>query len=516
MSQPKQRPVMLTILDGFGYRDDSADNAVRMAHMPVFNKLWNEFPHSLLEASGEAVGLPAGQIGNSEVGHMNIGGGRVVLQDLPRITKACQDGSIAQNPVLVGFIDALKKSGGTCQLLGLCSKGGVHSYQEHIVALAKTVAAAGIPVVLHLFSDGRDVAPESGIEYFKEVMAELPKGVTIGTVGGRYYGMDRDNRWDREKLAFDAIRYGEGPHFPNPIAVLEDQYKKDSRGDEFVIPAVIDGYKGMKDGDGLLSANFRADRIRQIMDALVLPNFDGFDRGPGNPIKWAAVATMTAYSDTLSSYVQVLFPPEILTETLGQIVSENGLKQIRMAETEKYPHVTYFFNGGQEKKFPGEDRMLVASPKVATYDLQPEMSEPELADDAVKAINSGKYDMIVLNFANPDMVGHSGRLDAAIKACEAVDNGLGKIIEAIKKQNGVFLLTADHGNCEVMKNPKTGKPQTAHTTNPVPFLVADWKPGFQFKLENGALCDIAPTMLQIMGLKQPAQMTGHSLIVKED
>lgn len=504
------RPVMLAILDGFGWREEEADNATRMARMPNFTRLWTQNPHSFLEASGEDVGLPDGQIGNSEVGHLNIGAGRVVMQELPRISKACQDGSLARNSVLTAFIEKLKLSKGTCHLMGLASKGGVHSHQDHIVALAKIVHTANIPVKLHLFTDGRDVPPQSGKEFMREIINDLPQGVEIVTVSGRYYAMDRDNRWDRVQKAYDAIRYGKGAEFSDPMAVLEDQYAKDKRGDEFVIPAVIGDYKGMKDGDGILSANFRADRIRQILNAFLLPEFDGFDRGA--PLKLAGVCTMTYYSDTLKPYVNVLFPPEILKHLLGEVVADAGLHQMRMAETEKYPHVTYFFNGGQEVKLEGEDRILVASPKVATYDMQPEMSSAELTNKAVEAISSGKYDMIILNFANPDMVGHTGSLEAAIKAVEAVDKGLGLIGEAIEKAGGVLLVTADHGNCETMKNPETGGPHTAHTTNKVPFILAYDKK--KPSIHDGRLADLAPTILQLMGLKQPSEMTGHSLIDK--
>ncbi|MDF7673932.1 2,3-bisphosphoglycerate-independent phosphoglycerate mutase [Acetobacteraceae bacterium ESL0709] len=504
------RPVMLAILDGFGWREDESDNATRLAKMPHFRKLWAENPHSFLEASGEDVGLPDGQIGNSEVGHLNIGAGRVVMQELPRISKACKDGSLARNPVLTGFIESLKRSNGTCHLMGLASKGGVHSHQDHIIALAKIIHEAGLPVKVHLFTDGRDVPPKSGEEFLGEIVTALPEGVEIATVSGRYYAMDRDNRWDRVQKAYDAIRYGKGPHFADPLSVLKDQYAKDNRGDEFVIPAIIGEYKGMKDGDGILSANFRADRIRQILNAFLLPEFDGFDRG--TPLKLAAICTMTYYSDALKPYVSVLFPPEILKDLLGEVVSEAGLHQMRMAETEKYPHVTYFFNGGQEVKLEGEDRILVASPKVATYDMQPEMSSVELTDQAVKAISSGKYDMIILNFANPDMVGHTGSLEAAIKAVEAVDVGLGRIGEAIEKAGGVLLVTADHGNCETMKNPETGGPHTAHTTNKVPFILAYTKK--KQHVHDGRLADLAPTILHLMGLKQPPAMTGQSLIDK--
>ncbi|UMM63590.1 2,3-bisphosphoglycerate-independent phosphoglycerate mutase [Aristophania vespae] len=504
------RPVMLAILDGFGWREDQSDNAVRLAKMPNFNKLWAGHPHSFLQASGEDVGLPAGQIGNSEVGHLNIGAGRVVMQELPRITHACNDGSLAKNSVLNGFIDALKRTGGTCHLMGLASKGGVHSHQDHIIALAKIVHDAGIKVKLHLFTDGRDVPPKSGEETLPELLKALPEGVDVATVSGRYYAMDRDNRWDRVQKAFDAIRYGKGPKFADPTAVIKDQYAKDDRGDEFVIPAVIGNYDGMKDGDAILSANFRADRIRQILNAFILPEFNGFDRG--TRLELAGVCTMTHYSDTLSPYVTILFPAETLKDLLGEVVSAAGLHQIRMAETEKYPHVTYFFNGGQEVKLPGEDRILVSSPKVATYDLQPEMSSVELTDRAVEAISSSKYDMVILNFANPDMVGHTGSLEAAIKAVEAVDTGLGRIADAIEKAGGVLLVTADHGNCETMKNPETGGPHTAHTINKVPFILAYSKENVA--VHDGRLADLAPTILHLMGLKKPAAMTGKSLIDK--
>lgn len=505
---PVPRPVMLAILDGFGWREDEADNAPRLSKMPNFRSLWEHYPHAFLKASSEDVGLPDGQIGNSEVGHLNIGAGRVVMQELPRITKACKDGTLAENSVLRDFITKMKESGGTCHLMGLGSKGGVHAHQDHLIALAKILDAAKVPAVVHLFSDGRDVPPKTGTDFFKEIIAELPKTVRVVTVSGRYYAMDRDNRWERIQKAFDVIRFGKGPHFSDPLAVLEDQYKKDDRGDEFTIPAVIGDYKGMKDGDGILSFNFRADRIRQILNALLLPEFDGFDRG--QKVKFTAVCVMTHYSDLLAPYVKVLFPQQLMNNLLGEVVANAGLKQIRMAETEKYPHVTYFFNGGQETQLEGEDRVLVHSPKVATYDLQPEMSAPKLTDRAVEAIESGKYDMVILNFANPDMVGHTGSLEAAIKACEAVDAGLGRINEAIEKAGGVLLITADHGNCEVMKDPMTGGPHTAHTTNLVPFILAHSKKPCH--VHDGRLADLAPTMLRLMGLKQPKAMTGQSLI----
>jgi 2,3-bisphosphoglycerate-independent phosphoglycerate mutase len=445
-------------------------------------------------------------MGNSEVGHLNIGAGRVVMQELPRITQAAKDGSLARAPALVDLIGKLKASGGTCHLLGLLSPGGVHSHQDHAVALAKILHQAGVKTVVHAFTDGRDTPPRSAADDMTWLKDALPAGVRIGTVIGRYYAMDRDKRWDRVTKAYAALAEGEGAKFDDPVRAVQDGYAQDVT-DEFIVPAVIGDYKGMQDGDGILCFNFRADRVREILGALLEPKFDGF---PGRRIiRFAAAAGMTRYSDELAPHLGVLFPPERLDHILGQVVAEAGRAQLRTAETEKYPHVTYFLNGGQETTFPGEDRILVPSPKVATYDLQPEMSAPELTDKVVTAIDSKKYDLIVLNYANPDMVGHTGSLPAAIKAVETVDAGLGRIAAAVEKQGGALLVTADHGNCELMRDPKTGGPHTAHTTNPVPVLLMG---GGATALNEGRLADVAPTLLTLMGLPQPREMTGRSLI----
>ena len=502
---PPPRPVMLVILDGFGWREDPADNAIRMAKMPNYDRLWKTCPHALLRTSGLDVGLPPGQMGNSEVGHMNIGAGRVVMQELPRIGQAIEDGSIATRPVLLELIEKLKASGGTCHLLGLVSPGGVHSHQDHAVALARVVAAAGVPVAVHVFLDGRDTAPRSGGEALKHLQAALPESVRVATVGGRYYAMDRDQRWDRVSRAYLVMAEAQGPAFADAASVVDAAYGNNVT-DEFVVPAVVGGYRGMRDGDGILCFNFRADRVREILAALLEPDFSGFPRP--RAIRFAAAAGMTHYGDELSPYLGVLFPTDTLDNMLGQVVAAAGRTQLRMAETEKFAHVTYFLHGGVETPYPGEDRILVPSPKVATYDLQPEMSEPELAEKAVAAIDSKKYDLIVLNFANPDMVGHTGVLQAAIKAVETVDTGLGRIADAIARQGGALLVTADHGNCEMMVDPVTGGPHTSHTTNPVPVLLAGVAGA---KLHDGRLADIAPTLLQLMGLPQPKEMTGQKL-----
>jgi 2,3-bisphosphoglycerate-independent phosphoglycerate mutase len=502
---PAPKPVMLVVLDGWGWREDVADNAVRLAHTPTFDRLWGAFPHAFLRTSGLDVGLPAGQMGNSEVGHMNIGAGRIVMQDLPRITLAAEDGSLAANPVLNGLIAKLKASGGTCHLFGLVSPGGVHSHQDHAAALARIVSAAGVPTVVHAFTDGRDTPPRSAGEDLRHLRAALPEGVPIATVSGRYYAMDRDHRWERVARAYNAMAEAQGPGFADAASVVDAAYGN-LVTDEFIIPAVVAGYRGIKDGDGLLCFNFRSDRVREIFAPFVEDDFAGFPRP--RRIRLAAMAGMTHYSDELAKSVGILFPPQTMAHLLGQVVAAAGLKQLRMAETEKYPHVTYFLNGGIETANPGEDRIMVPSPKVATYDLQPEMSAPELADKAVAEIDSGKYDLIILNFANADMVGHTGSLPAAIKAVETVDAGLGRIVAAIARQGGALLVTADHGNCEMMRDPETGGPHTSHTTNPVPVILA----GVQgATLHDGRLADVAPTLLHILGLPQPAEMTGRRL-----
>ncbi|MGE0224956.1 MAG: 2,3-bisphosphoglycerate-independent phosphoglycerate mutase [Acetobacteraceae bacterium] len=506
MAAQAVRPVMLMILDGFGWRDESADNAVRLAKTPNFTRLWDSCPHALLHTSGRDVGLPGGQMGNSEVGHLNIGAGRVVKQELVRIGDAVEDGSIAEAAAFKDLVAALKKSGGTCHLFGLVSPGGVHSHQDHAAALARILHQAGVKTVVHAFTDGRDTPPQSATDDLARLRAALPPEVPVVTVIGRYYAMDRDKRWDRVSKAYAAMADAQGERFDDPETAVRASYAQE-KFDEFVPPSVIGDYRGMQDGDALLCFNFRADRVREILGALLDPGFDGFPRS--RTIRFSAAAGMTLYSDALAPLMGVLFESEMLENILGAVVAADGRSQLRMAETEKYPHVTYFLNGGQETPFPHEDRILVASPKVATYDLQPEMSAPELTDKAVDAIDSGKYDLIVLNYANPDMVGHTGSLPAAIKAVETVDAGLGRIAEAVRRQGGALLVTADHGNCELMKDPETGGPHTAHTTNPVPVFLMG---GHADAIQDGKLADIAPTLLDLMGLKQPAEMTGRSIL----
>jgi 2,3-bisphosphoglycerate-independent phosphoglycerate mutase len=496
---------MLAILDGWGWRDEAADNAVHQARTPNFDRLWAGSPHALLRTSGKDVGLPAGQMGNSEVGHLNIGAGRVVVQDLPRISEAIETGDIEREPALQEFIACLKGRG-RCHLMGLVSPGGVHSHQNHAVGLARILSAAGVPTCIHVWTDGRDTPPQSAGEAVAEFTAALPPSTTIATVCGRYFAMDRDKRWDRIAKAYSAMVLAEGPRFASAAAVVADAYAHKTY-DEFIVPTVVGDYPGMRDGDGVLSFNFRADRVREVLTAILDPAFTGFARGRVPAI--ACAAGMTEYSEELSAFMRAIFAPQPLTKILGEIVAGAGRTQLRAAETEKYPHVTYFLNGGREEPYPGEDRILVPSPKVATYDLKPEMSAPELTDRVVAAIDSDKYDLIVLNYANPDMVGHTGSLPAAIKAVEAVDSALGRIADAIGGVGGALLVTADHGNCELMRDPETGGPHTAHTTNPVPVLLTG---GGNVEIADGRLADIAPTLLALMGLPQPKEMSGVSLL----
>jgi 2,3-bisphosphoglycerate-independent phosphoglycerate mutase len=498
---------MLVILDGFGWREATADNAVAQARKPNFDRLWHTGPRAFLRTSGRDVGLPNGQMGNSEVGHLNIGAGRVVRQELVRIGDAIEDGSIADAAALAALIEAARASGGTCHLLGLVSDGGVHAHQDHAIALARIVTDAGVPVAAHIFTDGRDTGPRTGLAFVSDFVASLPPGATTATISGRYFPMDRDRRWDRVRRAYAAMADAEGPRSMTPQAAIEAAYAQDVT-DEFIPPTVIDGYAGMRDGDVLLCFNFRADRVREIFAALLDPAFDGFMRAPKH---FAAAAGMTHYSDALAPHMGALFAPDKLDNILGQVVADAGRAQLRLAETEKYPHVTYFLNGGAETPFAGEDRIMVPSPKVATYDLQPEMSAAELTDRAVAAIDSARYDLLVLNFANPDMVGHTGSLAAAIRAVEAVDAGLGRIADAVARQGGALLVTADHGNCELMRDPVTGGPHTSHTTNPVPLFLSG-RP--DATLADGRLADLAPTLLDLMGLPAPAEMSGMSLLRK--
>jgi 2,3-bisphosphoglycerate-independent phosphoglycerate mutase len=508
-SSSRPKPVVLCILDGWGHRDEIADNAVDQAVTPNWHALERDCPQSLVDASELHVGLPDGQMGNSEVGHMNLGAGRVVMQDLPRIDKAVADGELARNPELTSFIDKLKASKGACQLMGLLSPGGVHAHQHHIIALAKILDGAGIQVYLHAFLDGRDTPPSSAKQYVAEVVAAL-KGTKIkfGTVGGRYFGMDRDKRWDRVELAYDSFLGQSAFKAADAPAAVAAAYGR-GETDEFAKPAVIEGFPGMQDGDGLLMANFRADRARQILTVLLDPAFDGFARK--RVVKFGAVLGMVEYSSALAKLMPCLFAPAELKNTLGEVVSKAGLKQLRIAETEKYAHVTFFFNGGEEQLFPGEERILVPSPKVATYDLKPEMSADEVTDKLVAAIESDQFDLVVVNYANTDMVGHSGILGAAIKAVEAVDRCLGRLRAAVEAKGGALVITADHGNAEMMRDPETGEAHTAHTLNRVPFIVAS-AAGKSIRLRDGQLADVAPTLLQLLRLPQPKEMTGHSLI----
>lgn len=505
------KPVVLCILDGWGYRPEAKDNAIAQARTPTWDRLMKTCPNSLLETSGLAVGLPDGQMGNSEVGHMNIGAGRVVMQDLPRIDAAIADGSLEQTPALRDFIAALQKSGGTAHLMGLLSPGGVHSHQDHMAALAHMLAAEGVPVKVHAFMDGRDTPPRSGRDFltgFLEATRDIP-GLSVATVSGRYYAMDRDKRWDRVTLAYQAMVAGTGQTAPNALAAVEQSYAAD-KGDEFVLPTVIGDYPGMADGDGILIANFRADRAREITSALLDPAFDGFDRGP--LVTFAGAVSLTEYSRDHNRFLTALFPPESLSGILGEVVAQAGRTQLRIAETEKYAHVTFFLNGGEEQVYPGEDRILVNSPKVATYDLQPEMSAPEVTDHLVGAITGGQYDLIVVNYANGDMVGHTGIMTAAIKAVETVDGALARLEDALKAVGGTMIVTADHGNAELMTDPVSGEPYTQHTIGKV-YAVLVNGPAEAKALADGRLADLAPTVLDLMELPQPAAMTGQSLLV---
>jgi 2,3-bisphosphoglycerate-independent phosphoglycerate mutase len=505
MTTPK--PVVLCILDGWGYREEREANAPALAHTPNFDRIWANCPHNLLITHGPDVGLPTGQMGNSEVGHTNIGAGRVVAMDLGQIDLAIEDGSFFGNPALQDFITRLQATGGTAHLMGVISDGGVHGHIQHVLAACRAIADAGVPVVLHAITDGRDVPPSSAVTFMRELTEALPDGARIGTVIGRYWAMDRDNRWERVSRAFEAIVPAKGETATDANRAVDAAYQR-GETDEFIAPTVIGGYAGAKDGDGFFCLNFRADRAREILLALGAPDFDGFDAA-ARP-NWAAMLGMVDYSTRHNGFMTTCYPKQDIVNTLGEWVADHGRTQFRLAETEKYPHVTFFLNGGKETPSTGEDRFMPLSPKVATYDLQPEMSEPEVADQLVGAIEKG-YDLIVVNFANPDMVGHTGSLPAAIKACEAVDDGLGRALAALDQVGGAMIVTADHGNCELMVDPETGGPHTAHTTNLVPVVLVGGPQGTSLR-DGGRLADLAPTVLQLMGLPQPTEMTGKSLI----
>ena len=501
-----KKPLILMILDGFGIAPEEG-NAIKAANKPNLDKYFAENPVTQIGASGLDVGLPDGHMGNSEVGHTNMGAGRIVYQELTRITKTIKDNKLKDNEAIVNAMDKALENGTALHLMGLLSNGGVHSHIEHLYGILELAKAKGLEkVYIHCFLDGRDVPPSSAADFMDELLKKLDEiGVgKVSSVMGRYYAMDRDNRWERVEKAYAAMVYGEGVEAECPVCAVKNSYAQNVT-DEFVVPAVIKGGAPIQPNDSVIFFNFRPDRAREITRTLVDPEFSGFERKKGFfPVNFVC---MTQYDATMPN-VDVAFKPQSLKNTLGEYISDKGMTQLRIAETEKYAHVTFFFNGGVEKQYEGEDRILVKSPSVATYDLQPEMSAYEVTDKLVPAIKSGKYDVIILNFANCDMVGHTGVFEAAVKAVEAVDECVGRVVTAIQGMDGVALITADHGNADKMVD-ADGEPFTAHTTNPVPFCVI----GYDCELrEGGRLADIAPTMLQILGLEQPEEMDGVSLI----
>lgn len=506
------KPLVLMILDGWGSRAAAADNAISLAHTPAWDDLMAQYPNCELHTSGEAVGLPAGQMGNSEVGHMNIGAGRIVYQDFTRISRAIEDGSFFENPALCDAIDSSVEAGGKLHIMGLLSPGGVHSHDDHFIAAVQLAARRGArEIVVHGFLDGRDTPPRSAETSIVRMQAELDAldNARFGVIAGRYYAMDRDQRWDRVERAWSALVEANAPYTSDSAATaLTAAYARDEN-DEFVQPTVIGKYAGIEDGDAVLFINFRADRAREITQAFIEPDFIGFQRHAPD---LSAFVCMTEYLAGLPA--RIAFPPETLPELLGQVLAREGLHQLRIAETEKYAHVTFFFNGGEEDPFENEDRILVPSPQVATYDLQPEMSASEVASRLDQAIRSNQYDVIICNIANPDMVGHTGKLEAAVKAVEAVDRCLGMVRKALQDVGGELLVTADHGNVEQMSDPESGQSHTAHTTNPVPFVFE----GRPAEISSaGSLRDIAPTMLYLLGLPCPDVMSGRPLLqLQED
>ncbi len=510
-----KKPTVLMILDGYGLNDNCEHNAVCEAKTPVMDQLMKEYPFVKGEASGMAVGLPEGQMGNSEVGHLNMGAGRIVYQELTRITKEIQDGDFFKNEALLAAVKNAKEHGTALHLFGLLSDGGVHSHITHVYGLLELAKREGLSkVYVHCFLDGRDTPPTSGKEYIQALNDEMKK-IGVGqavSVMGRYYAMDRDNRWDRVEKAYNALTKGEGVHAECAVCAVKDSYANDVT-DEFVVPTVVvkDGQPvgRIQDGDSVIFFNFRPDRAREITRAFCDDEFTGFDRGKKLDLTYVC---FTDYDETIKNKL-VAFHKVSISNTFGEFLAANNMKQARIAETEKYAHVTFFFNGGVEEPNKGEDRILVKSPKVATYDLKPEMSAYEVCDKLVEAIKSDKYDVIIINFANPDMVGHTGVENAAIKAIEAVDECVGKAVAAIKEVNGQMFICADHGNAEQLVDYKTGEPFTAHTTNPVPFILVNADPAYKLR-EGGCLADIAPTLIELMGMQQPAEMTGKSLLVK--
>jgi 2,3-bisphosphoglycerate-independent phosphoglycerate mutase len=500
------KPVVLCILDGWGVGTECEGNAPLLAKTPNMDRIMATCPSATLTTFGPDVGLPRGQMGNSEVGHTNIGAGRVVAMDLGQIDLAIEEGRFSSHAPMIEFIGKMKASGGTAHLMGLVSRGGVHGHLTHMIAAVHAIAGAGVPVAIHALSDGRDVAPQSVLADLEALEHALPEEARIATLSGRYFAMDRDNRWDRVALAQGAIVSGEAPAAASAQAAVQSAYDAGIT-DEFIKPCVIADYAGAEDGDGFFCLNFRADRARQIISSLAAPRFDDFDRG--EVVNWCAVMGMAEYSSAHSLYMSTMYPKLAIVNTLGAWVAQKGLRQFRLAETEKYPHVTFFLNGGAEEPESGEDRFMPLSPNVATYDLQPEMSSAQVTEQFVQAIEA-QYDLIVVNYANPDMVGHTGDLDAAISACEAVDQGLGQVLEALERVGGAMVIAADHGNCEMMIDPETGGPHTAHTLNPVPVAVFGAPAGAE--LRDGRLADLAPTVLGLMGLDQPKEMTGKTLL----
>ena len=511
----EKKPVMLMILDGFGINEKEDGNAVKLANTPNIDKLMKKFQTTKIYTSGLKVGLPDGQMGNSEVGHTNIGAGRIVYQELTRITKSIEDGDFFSNPEFIAAIENCKKYNSKLHILGLVSDGGVHSHNRHLYGLLEMAKRRDFEdVYVHCFLDGRDTPPASAETYVAELQEKMKeKGVgKIASLSGRFYAMDRDKRWQRVQKCYDALVNGEGEKAGDPIKAIEDSYQKEVF-DEFVVPTVMcngnEPVAKIEENDSVIFFNFRPDRAREITRALVDPEFDGFETKKMN----LYYVCFTSYDETMPN-VHIAFKKEPLKNTFGEVVSEAGLTQLRIAETEKYAHVTFFFNGGEEKQYPGEDRILVPSPKVETYDMKPEMSAYEVTDKVCEALENDKYDVVILNFANTDMVGHTGSLQAAIKAVEAVDECVGRIVKIIEEKQGNLLITADHGNAEQMIDYKTGEPHTAHTTNPVPIILVTDNKAYKLK-ENGKLADLAPTMLDLMGIKQPEEMTGESLLIRE-
>jgi 2,3-bisphosphoglycerate-independent phosphoglycerate mutase len=507
MSRSTRTPVVLVVLDGWGFRPGRDGNAIELGETPVWHRLWERAPRTLLDASGLAVGLPAGQIGNSEVGHLNLGAGRVVAQDMVRISQSVESGEFFRIPALVDLVNETRRQDATLHVIGLIGTGGVHALDKHLFAAVELGRRAGVKVAIHAWLDGRDTPPKSGLEFMQELLQAVRPSdrLAVSTVIGRYYAMDRDKRWERSRLAYDAMVKGVGAPVPDPITAIEQAYAA-GETDEFVKPRVITGAPLIRDGDGIFCFNYRADRMRQIVRALAAPSFDGFDV-TGRPR--VRLVTMTQYDETLP--FPAAYGPMVLSHIVAQVLADHGKTMFRTAETEKYAHVTYFFNGGYEPPYKGEERLLVPSQKVATYDLLPEMSAPGVTDVLCNAIEQREHDFILCNYANGDMVGHSGVLPAAIKAVETVDRCLARVLPAAERAGATLLITADHGNCELMIDPATGGPHTAHTTNPVPLAIVGDGAGAMSLRQGGSLRDVGPTILNMLGIEPPREMTGKDL-----